>query len=86
MAGLRLQPQTTQEELFKYLKETRQKIDQLPYIYQRLFEIGPLTDERLFAGREEELALLKGTLAPGKRVALCRRLSWENMAAGTRHY
>lgn len=62
-AGLVAPSQTTQEELFKYLKETQQKIEQLPYIYQQLFEITPLTDDRFFAGRQAELTLLQEDLA-----------------------
>lgn len=44
--------------LFQYLSETRGKITSLPYVYQRLFQNRPLTDERFFAGREEELSEL----------------------------
>jgi len=44
--------------LYQYLSETQQKISSLPYVYQRLFENRPLTDERFFTGRDEELAQL----------------------------
>lgn len=44
--------------LYQYLSETQQKISSLPYVYQRLFENRPLTDERFFTGREEELSEL----------------------------
>lgn len=48
----------SQAALFQFLSETRRKITSLPYVYQRLFENRPLTDERFFAGREDELSEL----------------------------
>ena len=47
------------EKLSQYLTETTKRIAQLPYIYQRLFRLEPLTDSRFFTGREKEMALMK---------------------------
>ena len=54
----RLSPQVLniEEELTKFLTETNLRIKALPYVYQRLFRLSPLADERFFTGREEELS------------------------------
>jgi hypothetical protein len=48
-----------EEELTKFLTETQLRIKALPYVYQRLFRLEPLEDERFFAGRNSELERLK---------------------------
>ncbi|MEZ4762460.1 MAG: hypothetical protein R3C26_04425 [Calditrichia bacterium] len=60
--GLVTTSTATKEQLFRFLTETRQRIAALPFIYQRLFENKPLNDERLFAGREKEMDILKSDL------------------------
>ena len=59
MAGLVVAPVSTQEQILQFLSETNRRIAELPYVYQRLFRTEPLTDERFFAGRDEEMAILK---------------------------
>ncbi len=49
-------------DIYEYFKETKTKIEQLPFIYQHLFGLKPLADERLFAGREKELRILTENL------------------------
>ena len=53
----RLAPQihNIEEELTRFLTETKLRIKALPYVYQRLFRLSPLEDERFFAGRDDEL-------------------------------
>ena len=59
-------------EVSDYLAETKSAILKLPFIYQRLFEVKPLEDERFFFERESELKTLgkaltnwqKGKYAP----------------------
>lgn len=46
-------------ELTQFLLEAQQSISQLPYVYQRLFKLEPLKDERFFAGHDEHLAELE---------------------------
>jgi hypothetical protein len=45
-------------ELADFLAETRQSVERLPYVYQRLFKPEPLSDENFFAGRTQELQSL----------------------------
>ena len=60
-----LAPTTTnvQEALSRFIAERQNQIAKLPYVYQRLFRIEPLTDERLFEGRLEEMKRLKEEFA-----------------------
>ncbi|UCF65042.1 MAG: ATP-binding protein [bacterium] len=57
----RLSPQTLniEEELTNFLTETDRRIKALPYVYQRLFRLSPLVDERFFTGRKDELARIE---------------------------
>jgi hypothetical protein len=48
-----------QENLSQFLIDTEKHINALPYFYQRLFRLEPLTDEQFFAARSRELAVLK---------------------------
>jgi hypothetical protein len=54
----RLAPQihNIEEELTRFLTETNLRIKALPYVYQRLFRLSPLEDERFFTGRDDELS------------------------------
>ncbi len=45
-------------ELADFLAETRQSVQRLPFVYQRLFKPEALTDENFFAGRNAELQQL----------------------------
>jgi hypothetical protein len=45
-------------EVSDYLAETKSAILKLPFVYQRLFEVKPLEDERFFFERESELKTL----------------------------
>ncbi len=58
LVGLASKPKTIASEISDYLAETQKAILSLPFVYQRLFEVKPLDDERLFFGRENELAEL----------------------------
>ena len=45
-------------EVSNFLSETGEAINKLPFVYQRLFVVEPIEDERFFFGREEELEKL----------------------------
>lgn len=47
------------EKLSQFVIETQQRIDKLPFVYQSLFKVQPLEDERFFQGRDEDLGALK---------------------------
>ena len=59
-------------EISDYLTETNSAIQKLPFVYQRLFQVEALSDERFFYGRDKELNKLsdaymnwkKGYFAP----------------------
>lgn len=42
-------------EISDFLAETEKAISRLPYVYQRLFVLSPLDDEKFFRGRKAEL-------------------------------
>ena len=46
-------------DIFRYLTYEEQKIAGLPFIYQRLFQMLPLEDERFFFGRSLEMDKIK---------------------------
>ncbi|MBL3656175.1 ATP-binding protein [Fulvivirga sediminis] len=45
-------------ELADFLAETRNAIEKLPFVYQRLFKLEPLADINFFEGRVEEMRTL----------------------------
>lgn len=45
-------------ELADFLSETEKAIQQLPYVYQRLYRVEPIEDESFFVGRLSELETL----------------------------
>ena len=45
-------------ELADFLSETEKSIQQLPYVYQRLYRVEPIEDDSFFVGRLSELATL----------------------------
>ncbi|MCE5250623.1 ATP-binding protein [bacterium] len=63
MTGLTVPAISIDEKLARYLTESRQKISQLPYVYQRLFSLAPLLDSRFFAARDDEMALIRSDFA-----------------------
>ena len=56
IAGLEAAPGT---DLQQFLTDTRQQIDALPYVYQRVFHADTEADRRFFAGREHEMNTLR---------------------------
>lgn len=46
-------------EISDFLTETENAVNKLPYVYQRLFRIEPLEDEKFYESREAEMAKLK---------------------------
>lgn len=59
MTGMAVAPSGVDVRLAEYLKEASRRIEQLPYIYQRLFSMQPLTDRRFFSSRDDEMQKLK---------------------------
>jgi len=57
--GVTLPEDDVQIQFTQFLLDTRHKLESLPFVYQQLFQIEPLTDARLFFGREDELRMLK---------------------------
>ncbi len=55
LLGLTQKAKLIASEVSDYLAETQTAILKLPFVYQRLFEVKPLEDERLFFGRDDEL-------------------------------
>jgi hypothetical protein len=47
------------EAMADYLSRVSQTMDQIPYVYQRLFSNDQLTDVRIFVSRENEIAKLE---------------------------
>lgn len=47
-----------QIQFTQFLLDTKQKLDELPFVYQQLFQIEPLKDDRLFQGRVDDLKAL----------------------------
>ncbi len=46
-------------EISDFLTETENAVNKLPYVYQRLFRIEPLEDEKFYEAREAEIEKLK---------------------------
>jgi hypothetical protein len=57
--GLEVVPPVVSSEISDFLAETQKAISRLPYVYQRLFVLSPLIDEKFFRGRKAELDQLK---------------------------
>lgn len=51
------------EAMADYLNRVSESLEQLPFVYQRLFSNVQLTDERIFIGREEECTKLEKALS-----------------------
>ncbi|MEE4310431.1 MAG: ATP-binding protein [candidate division KSB1 bacterium] len=57
--GLESKTSEGQIRLSNLVSDIPKRIEKLPYVYQRLFKIEPITDERLFDGRTVEMEFLK---------------------------
>lgn len=53
--GLEQRKTQVSPEISDFLAETQKAISRLPYVYQRLFVLAPLTDENFFRGRNIEI-------------------------------
>ncbi len=70
--GLTKPKEYISSDISDYLTETQAAIQMLPFVYQRLFQVEALDEERFFYGREDELGRLnnyfikwqKGFFAP----------------------
>ena len=62
LIGLAPTTKVIASEVSDYLAETQIAIHRLPFVYQRLFEVKPLSDTRFFFGRESELLQLNKAL------------------------
>ena len=51
--GLEKTVTTVKGEVSNFLSETAEAINKLPFVYQRLFVVEPIADERFFFGRDE---------------------------------
>lgn len=58
-AGLYKEPTDATSDLSDFLKEAEAALDELPYVYQRLFRSETLQNEALFIGRKEALKSLE---------------------------
>lgn len=56
--GMVPQDEGIQIQFSQFLLDTRKKLDDLPFVYQQLFQNEPLEDDRLFQGRVEDLKAL----------------------------
>jgi AAA domain len=62
ITGIAPSAERIEDPLARFMAEWRNKMAALPHVYQRLFRIEPLTDERFFEGRAEEMKALKDEL------------------------
>ena len=53
--GLMVEKEIISADLAGVLSETQKTVLKLPFVYQRLFKVRPLTDKRFFIGRKKEL-------------------------------
>ncbi|MFH1297943.1 MAG: ATP-binding protein [Bacteroidota bacterium] len=56
--GIAAKPDRITTEIADFLAETQQSAQKLPYVYQRLFKIEPLSDPNFFIGRVKEVQSL----------------------------
>ena len=59
IAGLEVPAIGIDLKVAEYLIESRQRLERLPYVYQLLFNLKPLTDRRFFSARTNEIDRLK---------------------------
>lgn len=56
-----------ENQLSRFLHQTKNQLLSLPFVYQRLFRFQPLEDERFFAGREIQMDQLKSSFEEWKK-------------------
>ncbi|ASB47668.1 ATP-binding protein [Alkalitalea saponilacus] len=49
-------------ELYEFINDTSEGLRKLPFVYQRLYQLTPVSEARFFVGREEELNTLTEAL------------------------
>lgn len=59
ITGLATPAGDTQEKVYDQLHRSRLKLAGLPYIYQQLFKLEPLSDSRFLVGRDGDLETMK---------------------------
>jgi hypothetical protein len=59
VTGLEEETQKAEETISDFLLKTQKRLDQLPYVYKRIFQLEPTQDERFFVGRETEFDILR---------------------------
>jgi hypothetical protein len=57
--GITVEKVAVSFELSEFLNESRASLKQLPYVYQRLYQLQPANEERFFVNREKELDALQ---------------------------
>jgi hypothetical protein len=57
-AGIAVSDIQSEISFTQYLTDVQKKIDQMPYIYQRIFRIEPLEDNKFFIGRSDVLDII----------------------------
>ncbi|MFH0883800.1 MAG: hypothetical protein V2A56_12495 [bacterium] len=67
LSGLEMANTSVDPRLLQLITEAHEQIQALPLVYQRIFRLFPLDDERFFVSREKELAELN------RQVELWRR-------------
>lgn len=65
--GLTSKSTSISAEISDFLAETKLSIETLPYVYKRLFQIEPLTNERFFLGRNKEFEKLENSFKNWKK-------------------
>ena len=65
--GLESKQAKISTEISDFLTETENAVNKLPYVYQRLFRIEPLEDEKFYEAREAEMNKLKLAYANWKK-------------------
>ncbi len=64
--GLHRDIGSTEVRAVQYMTEMHAKFDQLPYVYQRLFDMKPLSDRRFFASRSDEMEAVRSLIEKWK--------------------
>ncbi|WP_378187436.1 DnaA ATPase domain-containing protein [Aquimarina sp. W85] len=70
------------KDLSDFLKEEKQALEQLPFIYKRLFHLDTVTSEDLFVGRSHDLALLNTAYTSWQRTRFSSVIIYGERGAG----
>jgi len=81
--GLAPRPVSISTEISDFLAATENAVSKLPFVYQRLFRIEPLEDERFFEGREKELSLLNAAFENWKQKRYAPVIIYGEKGSGT---